>query len=454
MTKAKSAAIGKQEARDAGADLLLEKADIQRLSQVLHDGEWYADERMRAWRAYRAMPMPTLEDEAWRRTDIRALRWNEVVPDTLLGNVSRSGSNGRVPARFKKPLVSRKQGGQIIVANGQIVERTLDDDAAEQGVLFTDLLAATRTHPGQVARHIGKLVPSRDGKHAAMAAALADQGVFVLVPAGVVLKRPLHSVLWSNGLAQFSRVVVIVEQGASLTFVHELCSRAMKKEQLHAGTVEVFVGDGAELTFVELQTLGDSCWHFSHERARVGVEGNLDWIFGSVGSKLTKAFLDLDLAGRGARGRMSGFYFTAGKQHLDHDTQQNHFAEGQTSDLLFKGALRDQSRSVWQGMINVAPGAQKADGFQANRNLLLSSETRADSIPGLEIQADDVRCTHAATVGRLEDEHLFYLMSRGMAYDDARKLMVDGFFDPIMQRIPFEGVRNRLKDTVIEKMAP
>ncbi|HJL70118.1 MAG TPA: hypothetical protein QGI30_04540, partial [Anaerolineales bacterium] len=250
MTKAKSAAIGKQEARDAGADLLLEKADIQRLSQVLHDGEWYADERMRAWRAYRAMPMPTLEDEAWRRTDIRALRWNEVVPDTLLGNVSRSGSNGRVPARFKKPLVSRKQGGQIIVANGQIVERTLDDEAAEQGVLFTDLLAATRTHPGQVARHIGKLVPSREGKHAAMAAALTDQGVFVLVPAGVVLERPLHSVLWANGLAQFSRVVVIVEQGAALTFVHELSSRTMKKEQLHAGTVEVFVGDGAERTFV------------------------------------------------------------------------------------------------------------------------------------------------------------------------------------------------------------
>ena len=150
---------------------------------------------------------------------------------------------------------------------------------------------------------------------------------------------------------------------------------------------------------------------------------------------------------------MSGFYFAAGKQHMDHDTQQNHRAEGQTSDLLFKGALRDESRSVWQGMINVEPGAQKTDGFQANRNLLLAKGARADSIPGLEIQADDVRCTHAATISRLEEEHLFYLMSRGIEYEEARKVVVDGFFDPIMERIPFDGVRGRLKESVVDKMA-
>ncbi|MCH2668619.1 MAG: SufD family Fe-S cluster assembly protein, partial [Gammaproteobacteria bacterium] len=130
-----------------------------------------------------------------------------------------------------------------------------------------------------------------------------------------------------------------------------------------------------------------------------------------------------------------------------------HRAEGQTSDLLFKGALRDGSRSVWQGMINVEPGAQKTDGFQANRNLLLAKEARADSIPGLEIQADDVRCTHAATISKLEEEHLFYLMSRGIHLEEARKVVVDGFFDPIMERIPFEGVRERLKSSVVDKMA-
>jgi Fe-S cluster assembly protein SufD len=149
---------------------------------------------------------------------------------------------------------------------------------------------------------------------------------------------------------------------------------------------------------------------------------------------------------------MSGFYFTDGVQHLDHDTQQNHLAAHTTSDLLFKGALREKSRSVWQGMIYVAPGAQRTDGYQANRNLVLSPNARADSIPGLEILADDVRCTHGATVGKIDADQVFYLRSRGIPYRDAERLIVEGFFDPIMQRIPFEGVRSRFQDAIREKM--
>jgi len=156
--------------------------------------------------------------------------------------------------------------------------------------------------------------------------------------------------------------------------------------------------------------------------------------------------------GEGAQGRMSGFYFTDGVQHLDHDTQQNHLAPHTTSDLLYKGALLGQSRSVWRGMIYVAPGAQKTDGYQANRNIVLSRQARADSIPGLEILADDVRCTHGATVGQLEEEPVFYLMSRGLPRHEADRLVVDGFFDPIMQRIPFEGVRDRFKRMISAKM--
>jgi Fe-S cluster assembly protein SufD len=150
---------------------------------------------------------------------------------------------------------------------------------------------------------------------------------------------------------------------------------------------------------------------------------------------------------------MSGFYFTDRTQHLDHDTQQNHLAPHTTSDLLFKGALKGKSRSVWQGMIYVAPGAQKADGYQANRNLILSPEARADSIPGLEILDDDVRCSHGATVGKLEQELLFYIKSRGIPNRDAERLLVEGFFDPIMQRIPFEGVRARFQQAIHEKTA-
>jgi Fe-S cluster assembly protein SufD len=221
---------------------------------------------------------------------------------------------------------------------------------------------------------------------------------------------------------------------------------------MHDGIVEVYVGRNAHLNFVELQSWGDNVWAFTRERARVMGDGNLEWIFGAMGTHLTKNFSDIDLMEEGAVGRMSGFYFTSGDQHLDHDTQQNHMAPNTTSDLLYKGALMDESRSVWQGMIYVAPGAIGTDGYQANRNLILSKGARADSIPGLEILADDVRCTHGATVGKIDEELLFYLQSRGIPTKEAEQLIVMGFFTPIMDRIPFEGVQNRFMDAIREKM--
>jgi Fe-S cluster assembly protein SufD len=244
-----------------------------------------------------------------------------------------------------------------------------------------------------------------------------------------------------------------VDEGASVTYVHEAASPDESQASMHAGIVEIKVSDGASLKFVELQSWGRHVWNFSHERLSAGRATNVDWIFGAVGSHLTKNFSELDLVGEGATGRMSGFYFADGDQHLDHDTQQNHLAQHTTSDLLFKGALKGHSRSVWQGMIYVAPGAQKTDGYQANRNLILSPDARADSIPGLEILADDVRCTHGATVGKLEQEPLFYLKSRGIPEKEAERLIVEGFFDPIMQRIPFEGVRARFQQAIHEKTA-
>jgi len=185
---------------------------------------------------------------------------------------------------------------------------------------------------------------------------------------------------------------------------------------------------------------------------KVDRDATVEWIFASLGSHLTKNFLDLDLTGKGSTGRMSGFYFTDHDQHLDHDTQQNHYAPNTTSDLLFKGALLGESRSVWQGMIYVAPDAMKTDGYQANRNLVLSRKARADSIPGLEILANDVRCTHGATVGKIDPDESFYLQSRGIPKRDAEQLIVEGFFDPIMQRIPFAGVRARFQAAIHEKM--
>lgn len=431
-------------AESVAKDFAFTEADIRAANDSI------AAYRTLAWNAFKRLPLPVNTEEAWRRTDIHALPVDKF-------KFSLDGANELPSVRedLLKPLVADQHGGQIILTpSGAKIE--LDEKLSQKGVIFTDLRTAEQNHPDLLAKLIGKTVNVEEGKFAALAGAFAQNGVVLYVPKGVTVEEPLHSVLWGPGanLAHVSHILVLVEEGASVTYVHESASPDdMASNSMHAGLVEIQVMQDASLKFVELQSWGRHVWNFSHERVRVERGGNLDWIFGAIGSRLTKNFSELDLAGEGATGRMSGFYFTDGNQHLDHDTQQNHLAPHTTSDLLFKGALKGKSRSVWQGMIYVAPGAQKTDGYQANRNLVLSEGARADSIPGLEILADDVRCTHGATVGKLEQEPLFYLKSRGIPQAEAEKIVVEGFFDPIFQRIPFEGVRERFQEYIANKMA-
>lgn len=414
------------------------------------ENQTLVDFRRKAWKVYENTPMPTLKEEAWRRTDIKLLQ-KELFAIPTEGAYQ---SLPEMPEALLHSLIGEEHGGQIVLLPGG-VKIKVNPEVEKTGVIFTDLKTAEKKYPEILEKIMGKVVSPEDGKFAAMAGALAQNGVLLYVPRGVKLESPLHSLLWGPGsnLAYFSHIMVYLEEDSSVTYVHESASPTENGAQtMHSGLVEIFVGPSASLRFVELQSWGEHVWNFSHERALVERDGNLDWIFGAVGSHLTKNFSDLDLVGRGSMGRMSGFYFTDHDQHLDHDTQQNHLAQNTTSDLLFKGALLGHSRSVWQGMIYVAPGSFKTDGYQANRNLVLSSNARADSIPGLEIKADDVRCTHGATVGKIDPEPVFYLMSRGIPKLEAEKLIVEGFFDPIMQRIPFEGVKARFQEAIHQKM--
>lgn len=409
------------------------------------------DFRLRGWKAYQEIPLPTTQDEAWRRTDLREL-------DAGLFQIPSAGSKLEyplVPEELSNPVVDRAYGGQIILQPGGEASVKLSPLLKRQGVVFTTLKNAEAVCPDILANVMGQIVKPEESKFAGMAASFAENGILAYIPPGIKVEQPLQSILWGPGigLAYFSHLIVWVNEGASLTYVHESSSpNEAKGQTLHAGLVEILVGQNASLKFVELQSWGDHVWNFSHERAQINRYGNFEWIFGAMGSHLTKNFSDLDLIGEGATGKMSGFYFSNGVQHFDHDTQQNHLAPHTTSDLLFKGALRDRSYSVWQGMIYVAPKAQKTDGYQANRNLTLSPEARADSIPGLEILADDVRCTHGATVGKIDADQMFYLQSRGISKKDAEKLIVEGFFDPIMQRIPFDGVRSRFQNAISKKL--
>ena len=408
--------------------------------------------RETAWRAHENLPFPSRKEEAWRRTDIRGLHTTEFV-------LHRNGNHPDIqspPAKCLEPIYEGEQHAGQILSGTVGSSRYLEEGLEEKGVVFVDYLTAEKDHPELLKNLLGQIISPDEDKFTALASALAQDGVVLYVPKDVVIDNPLHS-LYCGAVqhhAYINHLIIWLEEGAQVTFVHESASPPGQKDAqiFHNGIVEIHVGKGARLSFVELQSWGENVWSFTRERAQVMEDGLLEWIYGAMGTHLTKNFSDINLVEPGAQARMSGFYFADGHQHLDHDTQQNHLAKHTTSDLLFKGALLDESRSVWQGMIYVAPGAIGTDGYQGNRNLILSKGARADSIPGLEILADDVRCTHGATVGKIDENELFYLTSRGIPRGEAEQLIVLGFFDRILERIPFEGVKNRFVETIREKM--
>jgi Fe-S cluster assembly protein SufD len=428
----------------------LTRADVEALSARYSEPAWLREARLAAWDIYEALPMPTTNDEAWRRTDYRHINWGSA-------GVLRAPNGGRVediPADNRRPLLGDEQGGMLAFVDDKLVYGELSETLARQGVLFTDLRSAAREHADLVRQHLmTHAVTPQHGKFAALNAALWTHGVFLYVPRGQAVTLPAHSIFYaSRPAATLGHLLVVLEEGASIDYLHENLSPAMPDDASFIGATELIVGDGATLRFVNLQDWGRSMFEFSTQRARVGNDGQLDWITGQMGGRLVKAFMEIDLDGRGSWGRMSALYFPDGQQFMDLDTQQNHNAPHTTSDLLFKGVLKDQSRAVWQGMIKALPGAQKTDGFQANRTMIMSDDARSDSIPGLEIQADDVRCTHASATGQIEEEVLFYLMSRGLPRKEAEKLVVDGFFVPVLDRIPFENVRERMMAYVERKL--
>ncbi|GAB4475108.1 MAG: Fe-S cluster assembly protein SufD [Anaerolineae bacterium] len=433
------------------AVLPLTRDDVIALSGRLGEPSWVLERRLAAWEIAEALPVPTTSEEPWRRTDLRVVHWEDAVaPGT-----GAEGTLEIVPREMYRPLIGEEQGGLLVFANGRLVHAELNPELPKQGVIFTDLATAIEQHADLVREHmLTDIVTPQEGKFAALHAALWTHGTFLYIPSGVHVALPLHSVEFvSDHQTTGSHILAVLGENSSATYLHESASPTGERHLLHLGAIELLVGPDADLRFVRLQDWGENVISVEHQRGRVQQGGRLDWVVSEMGSRLSKVFTTLELDGNDTWGRISGLYFTHGEQHLDLDTQQNHHALRTTSDLLYKGGLRENSRTVWQGMIVVDPGAQQTDGYQVNRNIILDGNARSDSIPGLEIKADDVRCTHAAATGKLEEVEIFYLMSRGIPRTEAVKIVVQGFFDDVMQRIPFEEVRERIAQHIEQKLA-
>ncbi len=424
-------------------------AQVEALSSAENEPTWLRERRLEAWDLYESTPMPYLEEE-WRRTDYRHIRWDEaesiIQPNGASADV--------VPAKNLEPLTGDAQGGLMVFVDGKVVHYELAEALSRQGVIFTDLRSAVKHHEALVKRYLMKqAVQPSDGKFAALHAALWDYGVFVHVPRNTVAELPLHVVCFNTSAgAALGHVLVVLDENAQATMQVEYASEEDARQSAYIGATELIVGAAGNLRYVSLQDWNRETFEFSHQRGIVGRDAQLDWVNGVMGSRLTKAFIEVDTVGAGGNARVSGFFFADKDQFFDLDTQQNHNAPLTNTDLLFKGAARDNARTLWQGMIKSLPQMQRIDGYQVCRNLMLSDQARMDSIPGLEIEADDVACSHAATFGTLEEEPIYYLMSRGITRPQAQLMIIEGFFDELLQRVPFARVRQRLMDEIEAKI--
>lgn len=396
---------------------------------------WLTEIRKAAWNRFQSMEWPSSKDEEWMRTDIRMFHLEKFnIP------AKRESTTAQPVLAEGVDLV-----GSAAACDGVSSGSSFDDPVlAAKGVVFGNIADLLEEHGELIQRHLFQQVDGTEDRFAALHQATWTSGTFLYVPRNVCVEKPIHTfTTMSDGGSDFTHTLIVIEEGAEATVLAE-STNADGETGLHCGAIEITVGDRANFRYVNLQDWSQKVWHFAHQKAIVGRDANLQWTVGALGSRLAKVNQHVVLNGKRANCQVNGVMFTENKQHLSYHTLQHHIAPDCTSDFLYKSALQDQSRTVWRGMIKVDLEAQRTDGYQRNDNLLLSGKARADSIPGLEIEADDVRCTHGSTSGRVDEELIFYAQCRGFTRKEAIRAIVTGFFQQVFDRVTIESVREAL----------
>jgi Fe-S cluster assembly protein SufD len=383
------------------------------LAEVATEPAWLSERRQRGASLTQSLPLPDQKAKGWEFTDLAGLEIDSYEPG----------------------------------AAGATIE-------GAEGATVLPLAEALDSHGELIEERFGSLVPSDDPFVARNEAAWRD-GVLVYVPAGVRVTEPIRVEipLDENGVAVAWRTLIVLEEGAEAEVWEHCSSAGDETEALLNSVVELHVGQAATLRYVSTQDISESAWIFASQRAKVERDGRLDWTALGFGSARGKVRMETNLAGPGAEARVTGGYAGSAGQHLDYDTTQEHAAPNTNSDLAFRGVLAAGSTAVWRGMIRVDPGAQGTDAFQESRNLLLSTEAHADAIPGLEILADDVRCTHAAAIAQIDRDQLFYLTSRGLGEAEAKSLIIEGFLESLVERLAEGPVRDEISTALEKRLA-
>ena len=396
----------------------LTREAVEKLASVTGEPGWLAERRIQAFDLFEKLEDPDPKGEEWRYVDVRGFDFD----------------------RFAAP-VPRMEAPH------------LPPELASKGVIFMELTAAAREHPDLLKEHFFTDVPVDEHRFTALHGAFHSDGLIVYVPRQVEVEIPLEALRRvDDGGSVFPHTTIVVDEQASLTFVDRFTSEEFSDPALCASVVEVEARRGATVNYISLQEWGRSVQHFQTQRFTGHRDATVRSLAVNLGSTFARTQVESVLKGEGSFSEMLGLYFADADQHFAQRTLQSHNAPHTTSDLLYKGALKERSRSEYSGLIKVLKGAQGTDAYQANRNIVLSDEALARSIPQLEIEANEVRCTHGATVSPVEEEHLFYLMSRGIDRVTAQKLVVFGFFRDVLDRIRVEQVRDELSAAISSKV--
>ena len=428
---------------------------VEELSHRRNEPDWLLKKRLQAWAQYEEMPMPMRTDEEWRRTDIRDLPIDDVAPFGEFS--SRLSSRDQLPESVKTPLAAAGELSGVVVQNdSSIVYHEVDPALAAQGVIFAGFDTAIAEHAELLQKYFmtEEIVPASDNKFAALHGAFWTTGTFVYVPANVEVELPFRAfaTLSTPGIGTFFHTLIVAEENARVTFIDYCQSETLDVESIADNVVELHAANGAELRYIQIQDWGRHVWNFHTQTGIVHQDAAIKTLNIALGSQLSKGMISSTLAGPGSQAEMLGLVFADEDQHIDHQTRQFHQSPYASSDLLFKGTVKDQARTVFSGTIKVAPKAHGTDSYQANRNLSLSPKARIDSMPKLEIEANDVRCTHGVTISQIEEDYIFYLMSRGINRTEAEKLIVDGFFDEVIERVPVESVQETVRTAIDKKI--
>ncbi len=415
---------------------------------TLNEPDWLTQLRQQAWMQFEQLSWPDRKQEEWMRSDLRGFKLDRYL--LPFGQESVALDEADIPQRLASGITP---AGKLQTLDGQVVHEFFDQKWRDKGVLFGDLSRLAKEHPDVVRQYLYSVVDPEQDRFAALHAAIWSGGQLLYVPRGVCVDQPLYVAAGlTDGGTDSGHTLIVLDEGAEATFLYESNSVSETAGGLHLGSVEIVVKPGANLRYVNLQDWGRGVWHFAHQRATIDRDASIQWTIAALGTRFSQVSQRVSLIGKGAHSQVNGVLFTQDQQQLTYNTFQHHQAPHCRSDFLYKAALQDKSRTVWRGMIGVDPAAQKTDGYQRNDNLLLSDQARADSIPGLEILADDVRCTHGSTSGKVDEELVFYAQSRGFTRKEAIRMIVTGFFQQIFDRISIQSVREALGQSIARQV--